>query len=278
MRKTGIITSVYFGTEDAEDGFIKMKSHGYDCADYQNFINTENELFSLTESQFEERLLSHKSAAENAGIIINQTHGPWRTPKDATEEDRQERLEKMTKSLWATSVLGCKYMAIHPIMPYGWGSNPEPERFIELNLEFFTKLTAEAKKHGVVICFENMPFSALTLSSTSQIAAFVKMMDSDHFKMCLDTGHCSVMKESVADAVRNYGDIIKILHVHDNDGINDLHQYIFDGTIDWADFSDALKNLDDNVVLSLEPARRNKEDNWEKTQKDLYNRARKLII
>jgi sugar phosphate isomerase/epimerase len=199
-------------------------------------------------------------------------------PKDSTEEDRAERFEKMSKSLFATSVLGCKYMAIHPIMPYGCGANPEPERFMELNLEFFTKLTAEAKKYGVIICFENMPFPALTLSSASQIAEFVKMINSENFKMCLDTGHCAVMKESPADAVRKFGDIIKIFHVHDNDGARDLHQYPFDGVIDWSDFSEALKVLNEDVVLNLETGAGRSSENWEEIQIDLNNRARKLII
>lgn len=278
MRKTGITTSSYFGTGDAGDGFVLMKKHGFDCADYQNLVNTENEMFNLTDAQFEQRLLSHKVAAKDAGIIINQTHGPWRSPQDSTEEDRAERFEKMSKSLFATSVLGCKYMAIHPIMPYGCGANPEPERFMELNFEFFTKLTAEAKKYGVIICFENMPFPALTLSSASQIAEFVKMINSDNFKMCLDTGHCAVMKESPADAVRKFGDIIKILHVHDNDGTRDLHQYPFDGVIDWADFSEALKGLDEDVVLNLETGVGRSNEKWEEIHIDLNNRARKLIV
>ena len=278
MRKTGITTSSYFGTGDAGDGFVLMKKHGFDSADYQNLVNTENELFALSDSEFEKRLLAHKEAAKEAGVVINQTPGPWTSPQDATEEDRAERFEKMSKALFATSVLGCKYMAIHPIMPYGCGANPEPERFMELNFEFFTKLTAEAKKYGVIICFENMPFPALSLSSASQIAEFVKMINSDNFKMCLDTGHCAVMKESPAEAVRNFGDIIKILHVHDNDGARDLHQYPFDGVIDWSDFSKALKGLDKDVVLNLETGAGRSSEKWEEIQIDLNNRARKLII
>ncbi len=278
MRKIGTPTSVYFGLGDAYDGFVKMKSHGFDSADYQNLVNTENELFALSDSEFEKRLSAHKEAAKEAGVVINQTHGPWRSPRDATEEDRAERFEKMTKTLWATSVLGSKFMAIHPIMPYGCGANPEPERFMELNLQFFEKLTAEAKKYGVVICFENMPFPALTLSSTKQIADFVRTINSDNFKMCLDTGHCAVMKESPADALRSCGDIIKIMHVHDNDGSHDSHKFPFDGVIDWEDFGKALSDVNEDVVLSLETSASRSTENWEEIQKDLCNRVKKLII
>ena len=115
-------------------------------------------------------------------------------------------------------------------------------------------------------------------STPSQIAEFVKTINSENFKMCLDTGHCAVMKESPADAVRKYGDIIKIFHVHDNDGARDSHMYPFDGVIDWADFSEALKGLDENVVLNLETGAGRSSEKWEERQIDLNNRARKLII
>ena len=45
---------------------------------------------------------------------------------------------------------------------------------------------------------------------------------------------------------------IQTLHVHDNDGIRDLHQIPYEGVIDWADFARALSETHWNGVLSLE--------------------------
>ncbi len=43
-----------------------------------------------------------------------------------------------------------------------------------------------------------------------------------------------------AQAIRDYAEYIKVLHVHDNDGEYDYHYAPFCGKIDWQDFSSAL--------------------------------------
>ena len=58
--------------------------------------------------------------------------------------------------------------------------------------------------------------------------------------------------ETPAEALRKYSDIIKVLHVHDNNGRHDDHFAPFFGTIDWKDFSRALKESCFEGVLSLE--------------------------
>lgn len=70
--------------------------------------------------------------------------------------------------------------------------------------------------------------------------------------VCLDTGHSNVLGISPADALRELGNSIKTLHVHDNDGRGDQHAAPFYGSIDWEDFRSVLKNIDESVVLSIE--------------------------
>ena len=83
MRKTGTESAAYFGLGGEKDGFKKMKSHGFDCVDYQGFVNTETELFTASDSAFESRLKEIYKGAEAEGIEIYQTHGPWRYPPRA---------------------------------------------------------------------------------------------------------------------------------------------------------------------------------------------------
>lgn len=251
--KTGISSSAYFGLHSTEADYAKIKLHGYDCIDYQNFINTETELFTMSDSEFEKFLLREKAYAQSVGIEIFQTHGPWRyPPQDCTEEDRAERMEKMKKSIWGTSLLECKYFVIHPIMPYGADKDPEPERLFEMNFEFMSALLPVAKEHGVVICLENMPMTQLSLSRPAEILEFVKAINSENMQVCIDTGHCAVFGESPADAVRLTGEYLKVLHVHDNDGRMDLHWLPYYGVVDWDDFNNALNEIGYDGCLSLE--------------------------
>ncbi len=277
--KTGIQSAAYFDIKGSKEGFLLMKSHGYDCTDYQNFVNTENDLFKLSNKEFESHLLLDKEYASEAGIEIYQTHAPWRyPPMDATVEDRMERLDKMKKAIWGTSVLGSKYFVIHPVMPYGPSSDPEPEKFIQINYEFMSSLIPFAKDHGVVICLENMPMTSLSLSKPSEILQFVKNINSDFFKICIDTGHCAVFNESPADAVRLTGKYLKVLHVHDNNGKSDLHWLPYNGVIDWSDFNKALHEVNFEGPVSIETQVSGKLpcDLKEYFQKGLFKIAKKL--
>lgn len=254
MRKIGIGSDAYLDRYGFSEGLERMKKHGYDCLDYQNFIHTETPLFQLGEKEFEQRLLEEGNAIRKAGILISQTHGPWRCPpEDATEEQRQERFEKMAKSIRGTAILGCEHFVIHPIMPFGGDRDPEPERMWEMNLEFMGRLCSVAREYQVTICFENMPMTRLSLSTPEQILRFVKEMDDSRFKICLDTGHCAVFGLSPAEAVRQIGkEYLRVLHVHDNNGVQDLHWLPYTGVIDWEDFSKALEEIGFEGTVSLE--------------------------
>ncbi len=232
----------------------QIRSYGYDAIDYQCFVYTENPFFKKDDRDFEEALKMHKKAVEEAGLVISQTHGPWRfPPQDATKAERKERFEKMVRSIRGTAILGAKHFIIHPVMPFGLNDKGHENETYEINLEFMTRLSQVGQEYGVIVCLENMPFPELSLASVPSILSFVKKVDSAFFKMCLDTGHCTMFELSPADAVRLIGkEYLCALHIHDNDGVNDLHLHPFSGVIHWDDFGNALREMDYTGVISLE--------------------------
>ncbi len=252
--RTGIEWCPETEVDSAEKALSEIRSLGYDCVDFQSFCHTENIFFQGSVRNMEKLLSTVKKAAINAGISVSQTHGPWRwPPQDTTREDRDERFEKMVRSLEGTAMLGCADMVIHPVMPFGDNRNPHPEEFMEINLDFFRRLTEKAREYGVVIDFENMPMPALTLATPHQILEFVKRIDSPYFRVCIDTGHCAVCGVDPADAVRETGKkYLRVLHVHDNDGHGDFHWLPGTGVIDWDNFSNALREIGYDGVFSLE--------------------------
>ena len=251
--RTGIEWCPEDHVEEKVRELYEIRELGYDCIDFQSFCHTENVFFG-DQSDVSANLKLVRDACADAGLTVSQTHGPWRwPPRDSTKEERDERFEKMVRSLYGTAELGCRDMVIHPIMPFGDWQDPYPEAFMEMNLEFFGRLTEEAKKAGVVIDFENMPMPALSLATPSQILDFVKTIDSPYFRVCLDTGHCAVTKNDPADAVRMIGrEYLRVLHVHDNDGNGDFHWLPGTGVINWEEFSKALFDIGFEGVFSLE--------------------------
>lgn len=245
------------GIRDASH-YSSLKACGFDYCDF-NMTNTEKEPYLFNDAEFDAYLQNLRNLADQAGLTIWQVHGPWRHPvKDSTPEERADRMEKMKRSIHGAAVLGAKYWVVHPIMPFGLkdaGTEDAPKTKA-LNLEFMKELAETAKQEGVIICLENMPFPDFSISTPAAIAEIVKEIDHPNFAMCLDTGHTNVCKEwqSPAQAIREYAQYIKVLHVHDNRKRKDEHLMPFFGSIDWKDFYAALCEVGFDGVLSLECA------------------------
>lgn len=240
-----------------KDAFAKIKEHGFSAIDY-SMINTEAGLYLEDGADFERSLLRIRTEAELAGIEISQIHGPWRyPPRDNTPEDRCERMEKMKRSLLASHILGVKYWVVHPIMPMGTDdlATGKSEITRNMNLEFMSELVGYARELGVTVCLENMPMLNFSLATPRKILEFVKEIDDGHFRICLDTGHVNVFPElSAADSVRELGEYIKVLHVHDNMRDKDAHMWPTRGSIDWTELATALREIGFKGVFSLETA------------------------
>ncbi len=246
---------ISFQAPNGSETYRLIKKCGFDCADI-NLSSTETPFYTLPEADALKLIEKEKAMSRTAGIEINQVHGPWQCPpKDFSVNDRKERMEKMKKAIRFTSRLGCKNFVIHPIMPFGLNDIGKPEEggTLELNQEFMTELLKEAIENDVTICLENMPFTEFSLSKPADILKFVKTINDENLKICLDTGHAAILVgQSVGDVVRELGDEIRVLHVHDNKCQLDLHLPPMYGVIDWNDFVKALSEIQYAGVLSLE--------------------------
>ena len=241
-----------------DKAYIKLRELGFDAVDFNSLADTEGIYYTLPRSESDEMLLLHKKLSGDAGITINQSHGPWRwPPRDNTAEERAERMEKMKRAVRMASIVGTENLVIHPIMPFGIediGTENENATW-EMNLEFMSELLGCAKDFGVTICFENMPMPRFSIGSPELILKFVKEMNDDNFKICLDTGHVQVYEETglvLGEETRRLGKYIKCLHVHDNKYGRDMHLFPTFGNADWHDFGKALADIGYNGVFSLE--------------------------
>ncbi|MBE6730030.1 MAG: sugar phosphate isomerase/epimerase [Ruminococcaceae bacterium] len=235
--------------------YLKLREQGFEAIDI-DIADTTSFLYTEPFEKAKDALLHHKKLIDEAGIEISQTHGPWRWPnRDYSQAERDEWLNKMQYSIRLTKVLDCKYFVIHPIMPFTVEDTVkgyEKETW-ELNLEFMRKLLVTAKEEDVTICLENMPFLKFSISTPEQIYKFIKEINDDHFKMCLDTGHTAVFYElDLANEVRRIGDELRVLHVHDSKWRIDCHMFPYFGRINWDEFAKALKEVNYKGAFSLE--------------------------
>ena len=178
-KKLGITTGNYYikGTKTVD--YEKMKSHGYDCADFSGLTGTPGGFLDLPDGELEKGLLAEKARADAAGISFSQVHGIWPTD-DTTEEKRKITLEKSKKAVRGAAVIDGKYLVVHPIMPYGCNGTENADIAEEINEGFFRELCEYAKGYGIGICLENMPFKTQRISRIAKIAEFVKRLDIDN--------------------------------------------------------------------------------------------------
>ena len=259
--KTGI-TGDYLHAYGFEEGLKRMKAHGYDALDYGGLCHTENKIFHVSEEEFASTLREERRIIEAHGLAVNQTHGAWRWPAcDFSDYDRAERYAAMEKGVRGTALLGAPYFVIHCIMPFGENNPAHKEELWQMNVDHFSRLCKVAEDVGVVICFENLPFTSLPLSRVCETLEFVKLMNTPTMRMCLDTGHAAVYGDSPAEAVRRIGkEYLATLHVHDNNGVSDFHWRPGEGVIDWADFTKALNEINFEGCVSLETASKKFDD------------------
>ena len=266
-----------------ENTYKKLREHGYLYTDL-SISNTDLPVYHMSQAEADAFFVKEREMAEAEGIKINQVHGPWRWPiGDSTIEERAERMEKMQKSIRAASILGSKYWVIHPIMPFGIEElgTENAQKTWDINKEFMTELLKTAKEYDVIICLENLPFPEFSMATPEAVLKFVREINDEHFKICLDTGHVSVFDElNLADEVRRVGSELCTLHVHDNKQNKDLHLMPYYGVINWKEFVEALKDINFEGVFSLEtkPAAGLSDEFFDEMGKLLYRIAEEIVV
>lgn len=255
--KTGIQYSMIYSPFSCygDDKFNKIKEFGFDAVDFGMTV-TDDDLYRLSKEEADKILLKEKHLAQKAGILINQVHGPCGMPPPEMKYGGiEKRMEQMKRSLYNTSVLGCKYTVIHPLMPFGVtdkGTNAE-KKTLEANVEFFKELGKYASEVGVTICIENMPMMEFSIATPKEVLNLVKAIDNDHVRICLDTGHLAVHAGlDIGVEVRRLGNYLKVLHVHDNHAGDDCHLFPYKGRLDWQEFKNALDDTGFDGVISVE--------------------------
>ena len=253
MLKTGIQSTAYFAFDDYEGGMSLMKSHGYDCIDYQGLGNIKDSpLYKMTEQELKTYLCALRDCAQEKGLEFHQLHGIWPHVDDASEEGRQKSIEYFKKNILCATYLNCPRVVIHPCMP-GLYLGEKQDDEIRLNVRLLKQLAPYARECGVTVCLENMPFPrGSQLSYIENVKKVLDEVNDEYVKACLDTGHFNAVGTDIYSAIKLLDKHLATLHVHDDRYGQDRHLWPFQGEIDWDGFVRGLKEIGYKGVMSLE--------------------------
>ena len=174
---------------------------------------------------------SLRAHADEAGVAYTHAHAPGEADAD----------EWIGRSIEAASVLGARYLVVHPIWHEQNGNTIRTKlRFIDVNAKAIKKWLPKAQECGVVLLCENILWGAS--ADPRNIADLVKAVDSDWFGWCFDVGHAHCCGYE-PDVLKSCSVAPMSLHIQDNDGSGDGHLIPGDGTIDWKLFLAALHDI-----------------------------------
>lgn len=229
---------------------------GFSCIDF-NTSRTDIPFYTEPEAVMEKQMAQIREQLEGEGLTVNQIHGPWCWPpiKDETPEGRILRAEEMKRSMRMAAMLGSPYWVVHPIMPHRVRDlqDGNEQSTWDLNVEFMSWLADYAQELNITVGLENMPHLHFSMAKPEKVLALIRQIGSPHFQMCLDTGHVATQPGlDLAEEVRRIGSHLRVLHIHDNGGEKDQHQWPGQGILPWDRFADALKDVGFSGVFSLE--------------------------
>lgn len=281
MQGIGVQTKNVVMDDNPIEGFKLLKQSGFNCCDFSlngYLKNTDiyssdiNRFFDRSVSELLEFFRPHKEAAKAAGITINQMHMPYPiyVPTGTASVNDYLWNQVAVKSMEICSFLECKNIVIHGFkLAYYLGSE---ELEWQESAKFIDFIAPYAKEHGITICIENL-YDGIgghlvegpgcdARKAAERIDYFNDKYGAEVLGFCFDTGHANLIGLDFEDFITTLGRRLKVLHIHDNDGIGDLHQIPFTFTktrentssTDWDGFIRGLRAIGFDGVLSFETA------------------------
>jgi len=279
MLQIGMQTRDIVLDENPLEGFLLLKEAGFDCADFSLngylpnkmvYKGQVNGIFDKTVEELEAFFTPHKEAAKQVGIRIHQMHMPYPLHVPNGKKEVNDYLWNVVapKSLHVCKFFDCKYIVVHGFKLATYLGSEELE-WAETE-KFLRFLAPMAKEMGITLCVENLYNSLgnhMVEGPCCDVEKVVKRIDvlneefgADVLGFCLDTGHANLVGIDIYDFIVRLGHRLKVLHVHDNDGVRDLHQipYTFakkkddKDALDWQGFLNGLREIEFEGVINFE--------------------------
>ena len=212
--------------------------------DYQNraqvselehfFRDSELELFALHSPLFTDDVWGR--SGPHAVITITEP----------VKAKRTAMLDEIKRVLEIAESIPFRYLIQH----IGTDGEEYDDRQSDAAFTALEELSVFARQRGVAVLLENI---ANGFSSAERLAGFLIETHLD-LNLCFDVGHAH-MNEGVEAAFEIMKDRIRSTHVHDNNGIEDLHlppMLSEAGSIDWRQTMKLLRSRADQYPLLLE--------------------------
>lgn len=273
----GVRSKWWYDETNPEESIRFIKECGLEAIDYGINILFDDSFDEENLTSFFDKTLDElyayykplKDALKKYDVFISQMHGIFQLyyPGEVAKNDY---LTEVTEKMIAV----CKYMDCPAIVIHPWsGPNIHKAEEKQRNMEMYRRLIPAAKKYGVTVCLENLnqkygiEYYEGGCADAYEACEYVDKLNEEAgeevFGFCLDTGHIRITSRNLYQFITTLGSRIKLLHIHDNDGINDSHMLPYTqadptGTrlaTDWEMFIKGIREIGFAGAISFESSR-----------------------
>lgn len=243
--------SSYFIETSPEKMVKTMLEHGFNYTE----LSTEHAEVLLKRGAVAKIGKEFKSFCDNQGFCFPQGH--FYLSANIAHPDLVERrrlLDELKSWCELFSILDIKAGVLHH-GGNGWPANTEQHHIDEIIIKSLTVLDSYVDGTPTTICMENLPppKDHRLAKTVENLLMLIESLDSNNFGICLDTGHLMLAKGNCVEFIKKAGANLKALHIADNKGVNDDHNFPYSGgTVQWEEVMSALKEINYQGLFNFE--------------------------
>ena len=166
---------------------------------------------------------------------------------ETVKAQRMQSVDEIKRALELAEVIPFKYLVQH----MGVAREEFDMRKFDAAFTALEELNLFARSRGVEILLENIPNDLATATRLLQFQELTHV----GLNYCFDTGHANMSAEGVEASFDLMKERIRSTHVHDNNGVDDVHLFPMlaeGGNIDWKKTMQLLRGRQDQFPLLLE--------------------------
>ena len=247
---TGVLPRYKSGDvkDDIRRGFDFQKKMGFEALDFP--LNGYTRQLGSRVLEATEFALAY---SQEIGLPIELCHLPFRT--DADNEPDDHFFDRMYHAIDCAKLLNVTCAAIHPdssALPVeGYDVRRQHERAARI----LAPSVEYAEKNGVKLAVENMRPLYLEVPThryCQTAEELCSVADEMGIGVCWDFGHGNIAGLRQSEALAYIGKRLKMIHINDNHGIQDVHLLPWTGNIDWADAMQGLAAIGYHGLFNFE--------------------------
>jgi sugar phosphate isomerase/epimerase len=202
-----------------------------------------------------------RAALEESGVEVVSTHAPIYRERlkdraarkqltlslsDPDTALRELSIRELEAAIDACGAFGAPNLVVHTGLKEleGAGGDAEVARYIES----LHGPAVRAKEKGVTLALENGTDPGVSVGLLVEV---LRRLDAENVGICLDVGHSNLYGNPHAD-VRQARPYLSSLHLHDNEGTDDLHLLPGRGTVDFRDVIGFLRRSQFIGIITME--------------------------